>query len=76
MMLYQTQVALNERGYTCKRWERWGLSIKVPRSIFECREHNLVSDWLENHPEDAAKYLSKTSGYCYLDILSKAEGVK
>lgn len=72
-MLYSTQVTIYERGYTCKEWEKYGLSVKFERPISEFREHNLVTNWLDSHPEDAEKYLQKISGYRYLDILSKAE---
>ncbi len=72
-MLYSTQVALNERGFTTKRWDKWRLSTKRLAPLNSFKEHNLVCEWLETHPNDAENYLNRKSGFNYLDILAKAE---
>lgn len=72
-MFYEDNISLHEKRWTTRRWEKYGLSTKTPAPIDTFKEHNLVCDFLERHPEIEEKYLRKEDGFRVLDILSLAQ---
>ncbi len=80
--LEECQQLLKERLPGIEKWAAYGLcihdsvyAIGDPESA--TRNHNLVADYLDAHPELVEKYKADQSGEVkYYDVLRLAEGVK
>ena len=80
--MFEVKIPPNYRSTIIRKpsWDRWGLSnqawdgqTKFQREDIE-RAHDIVSKYLDTHPDEVPGFTNYQNSLNYLDILQKATG--